>query len=579
MSSASSNTHINAYYYYLDIKYETLLDKEKNKLSESKFNEFINQPAIFTKSMFNNIIDERDDEKLKEKKNFIETCFLFFSPFAQKFEKSLHLKIFNIFKSKKDEKLSLERMILIIDSILLKLLSKVNEKNPETIFMLLLRINEILKYCFLEKSYLCSLEFENCLANNPVSKEIIEFIILCASPINNEFIKIIKKFISEDNFNLVKNHYKLENEKEKRILFLEKMLISSEEDRTFYEQHTDEVQEWEDSVELKIYKYRLSTQKNVLNTKNLQRFLNQKISGNLRFFHGENTRNDRNFDSDIRFFGFHRIYRISNLSSVDIDYYRLESKKKYEYKFEDIDKYLVSSENESLNLFDEKIKFPNINKKCLKSLLLELLFKLNEIKVNEDFDNEFICEYYTIKNPDEDLTEENYEFYCVKIIDEIILFFKNEKKEKNIKASKLIKILMVEELEIFGAKEEKFVTFKNKKNEEIHKFKFEEEKTISRFIEVFNNQSLKKTKIDRKILYKNSRLKYIFEDLKHSLMTSLTDKLNAKLFYDKEIREYFELNFVQPTLNKVFVINRNEIKEKSNEDIPKEDNVELINLI
>ena len=170
-----------------------------------------------------------------------------------------------------------------MDSLIFGIFMKIEEKNPQKILTILFKINEILTYCFLEKKIITFLEFETCLKNNPVTLDIIEFLFLCASPVSNNFIKILKKFLSEDSFNLYKNYDKIENEKNEPFLIT--VLNLDEEERTFFEQHTSELHYWEESQENKLMKYRLNPQKHVLNTRNLQAYLHLQVSGCLGFFH------------------------------------------------------------------------------------------------------------------------------------------------------------------------------------------------------------------------------------------------------------------------------------------------------
>lgn len=590
MSNTKDNKDVNAFYYYLDYKFETLLDKEKNKILESKFNEFINLPRIISKNMLHYI--NKPEKKTKRKKFFVEICFLLFSSSTIKNKESLIYYIYFIFKSKKEEKLSIEKIIFMSNSLILTLLSKIEEKNYIIIFTLLLRINEILKHCFLEKSKISSYEFYTCMTNNPLSLEILEILFLCCSPINYNLIRIIKKFINEDNFNLTKNFYKLKTEKQKKIKesddndndndneinkiklqkinekekdesFLSKMLNASEEEKTFDENYTEELIENETSINLMLYKHRLSPQKNILNTKNLDAFLNTKVSGNLKFFHNSSSGNEVILENEARIFSFKLFSKEISFTNSQMEFFEI-SNKKYEHKFEDIDKYLYNTDKDFIELLNEKIDFSQVNKFSLRKLLLNLLEKCNDKNSrNNKFTNsnnkkEFKIFYKFEKigeknNNENSENNENFnsDYFTIRIIDKSFVFFKENKFVKIIAFDKFV--LKTKEFE-----ENCDCTFKDEENG-LHFFNFvesESENGLKSFIEVYEREMFIEKPILRKNINENNKFKYLFEDLKKDLMLNIKELFDTKLLHDKEIREYFDANFLNPILNKIINANK-----------------------
>jgi hypothetical protein len=656
-SKIKENKDLNAFYYYLDYKFESLLDEEKNRIQESKFDEFLNfnLPKIIAKNMLNYI--NKPDNKIKRKKYFIEMCFLLFSPSTveKRDKEKLIYYIYYIFnfnknknKSKKDD-LSIEKIILMTNSLLLTLLNRINETNYIIILTFLLRINEILKHCFLEKTNICAYEFCTCIKNNPLSLEIFEILFLCASPINYNLIGIIKRFLNEDDFNLKKNFYKLDPNKNKdrkkkmdikrnnfslnffnknnnnnnkestediysklvndnyndKILeerdepFLIKVLNFSEEEKTFDENYTDELSENDTNIDKLIYKHRLSTEKNVLNTKNLNNFLNTKVSGNLKFFRNVSGGNE-NILECFKFFSIDFSFDYEELCFFEL------SHKKYENKFEDIDneKYFVLSNfiNNNNNikvynslyifieLLNEKIDISDINKFSTKKLLLNLLEKCNENNISNNKalskrnKREFKCYYKfksedknnnnnnnIIENPNEtnkdnnnDNDNDNWNSYTIRIIDKSFVFFKEEKLVKIIDISKFIlkndiqKSILDNNNNYDIDSKNNTIEFKGENND-IHLFKFiennfnnnnnsfnitNEEEGLNSFIEIFKKETSKfKMPIRPKVKENDSKNNIIHLDNNDT---------------NNNIKKNNKFDYLREDLKKELIINLNE---------------------
>lgn len=128
---ANNQYHHQAVYCYLNYFYDCLLEDKKTLVPLKKFQNMLSLPMCFAKNFYDFIQNEKNI--LKQKKLFMEFCFVFFNSYSITDKKTMIEYIFKAFKKSEENFITSENLILTINYLILEILIKLKKKNFEEI--------------------------------------------------------------------------------------------------------------------------------------------------------------------------------------------------------------------------------------------------------------------------------------------------------------------------------------------------------------------------------------------------------------------------------------------------------------
>jgi len=486
-TNSSNLSYVNAYYVYLDLFYDNFLDKNGYSINDKRFYEMLELPESLAKNFLNFI--NYDNHRLKRKKSFIECFFILFSSYIIK-DKEVTIKyLFNMFKKDNENTVSLMGILNIIKDILIYFLIKAKNSNIEIFLTLKYRIFLILHKCFHGKSTLKLEDFKKYLLRDPLSFNLIQFLFHCVSPISYELIKFINKFLIGNRLDNKENLYKIEKNLKVYANYLPekfKLIADYYEEGEYNFNFIDEITLQEDFTRKDHpNKYRFNGSKEIFNI-----FRGKHRDYNFFF---------SDYDSKIK-----KVYH-------DVKHFDLEKKKYLPENFKNINKFKVEKMYETIEIFQNKIRFPKINVANLDSILLDNLTRIQ--KINKNSKKIITCFYFSnFEFEDFKEIEKNVKFSVedrsyLRIINKNIFFYLLKDIDEHVESSNLRNLIILKSIKKFSIKKSNdyfYVSLKIEENnchnfvffnfEEMYKFyfilknngiidKFEEKNTLKEIME------------------------------------------------------------------------------------------------
>ena len=575
--------YIFSYYAYLDLVYESILEKD-GLISKEKFEKFLNIPGIFSDTFYNFL---NDKERLKERKeSFLGYCFIFFNPYIIKDEIFWAGMMYNIFRSRKENLLFLKEFIYIIDNILINFFMKSKENNFEFIYSSLIRINMMIKIELKNEQFLTFDRFTNLVNNNVEFIEVIQFIFFSVSPLYRKVINNIKESLLENDYDNIDSPIRLKIKKKFLQLVFEKIENNEDSDFNILMEENDgdndivnnpliynisELIRTKDKNKSKKLEA-LSKQSRIsfemaLNYDDKKFYKREyeisnlfKIKNCYSGYLNENNISSFKVPTKTLSSNLNRSFISENCTNLELEYFFLGDKKVNTPRLSYINDFNGNQENNILHVFSHKFTFEKINAYKIDNILMANYDKICE-KYNNN-QNEVSCFYIKDKSflikSDLDSRESRY-FYKLKIIDGNIIFFKKDIYSNKLIFNRIIyeNCYTISKLEFNNDLNDSIIITLKDSGEDYHSFIFNDIRAYDKFIY---------------LLIINKQLSYKEED--NVINRIFRENLYLKEFQDKEKIEksFFEVNkdFLKSNflkeiyyqINKVFdIINLIKVKE------------------
>lgn len=528
---SSNDCYVNAYYVYLDTFYDSFLDKNGYYINEKKFYEMIDLPESISKNFLEYINYENNG--MKRKKKFIESFFILFGSYIIR-DKEITIKyLFNVFKKNIDNTATLSNIQNIIKDMIIFILIKAKNYNMETFLTLKHRIFQIVNRTFKGKSTLKLENFQKILLRNPLCFRVIQFLFHCVSPVSYELIKYVNKFLIGNNFDTKEHLYKIEKQDKIYKNYLTDKFINLAE---YYEEnssnfnHIDEISMQEDySKKDNPNKYSFSGSKDIFNL-----FKNKGNDFDFRY-------SNRNYESKL------------NRNKINVKHFTLEKKKYLPENFLNINKYKVERMYETIEIFQNKIRFPNINVTKLDSIFLDCLSRIQ--KFNKNCKKILNCFYYSDLDFDDlKKVEANVKFSkedksFIRIINKNIFFYLLKDTDEQIDSTNLRNLIILKNIKKFTIKQSNGYYYVSMKIEDhvCHNFVFFNFEQLYQFYFILKNNGIFDKILDKNILKETLEFKEIYEIIfdKDSILKKM-----IKNYQDNSLRSVCKsliINFLDDT--------------------------------
>jgi hypothetical protein len=527
--NSTNLSYVNAYYVYLDLFYDAFLEKNSYSINDKRFYEMLELPESLAKNFLSFINNE--NHRVKRKKIFLECFFILFNSYIIKDKEQTIKYLFNMFKKDNENTVSLMGILNIIKDIIIYILIKAKNYNLETFLTLKYRIYLILHRCFHGKSSLKIEDFQKYLLRNPLGFRIIQILFHCVSPINYELIKFINKFLIGNKLDNKENLFKIESDSKVYANYLpEKFKFISD----YYEEGE--------------YNF------NFIDEITLQEDFNRKDYPNRYKFNGSKEIFNL-FRGKNRDYNFYYSEYDTKLKKVEPEliYYELEKKKYLPENFKKINSFKVEKMYETIEIFQNKIRFTKLNVTKLDSIILDNLTRIQ--KINKNSKKIITCFYYSnFEFEDFKEIENNVKFSIedksyIRVFNKSIFFYILKDIDERVEDCNLRNLIILKNVKRFSIKKSNeyfYVSLKYEENN-CHNFVFFNFEEMFKFYFILKNNAIIEKFEEKNTLKEILDYKEYYEILNEK--EGILKKM-VKAYEDNSLRSVYKsliINFLDDT--------------------------------